>query len=282
MIFDYRQTPRAKEGYFICLGKQNTYLFEWENFDTAPQNPRGGAPKFKSWAEFLHAVDGDALFSSWDTTGVFMTYKGALILDHYRDSFKWGAVRSIHSPETVPLLAEFLRRGLVTVDTQVYWGNWARVDGILAGTAGQMLNADKITVYHGTSSQRWARVQKAGVISPVTPSQRVWPRDRKFKSTAVFFTTCPHRAGYFASHTARHDRKKAASKRQREEIRPVILAMTLAPSDVLVNDHDFLEYTPVEQKEPENSLRLFGQVGIQGSLPAQRMAPSQQREVSLV
>lgn len=92
MIFDYRQTPRAKEGYFICLGKQNTYLFEWENFDTAPQNPRGGAPKFKSWAEFLHAVDGDALFSSWDTTGVFMTYKGALILDHYRDSFKWGAV----------------------------------------------------------------------------------------------------------------------------------------------------------------------------------------------
>jgi hypothetical protein len=29
----------------------------------------------------------------------------------------------------------------------VYWGNWARVDGILAGTAGQMLNADKITVY---------------------------------------------------------------------------------------------------------------------------------------
>jgi hypothetical protein len=41
MIFDYRQTPRAKEGYFICLGKQNTYLFEWENFDTAPQNPRG-------------------------------------------------------------------------------------------------------------------------------------------------------------------------------------------------------------------------------------------------
>ena len=147
MIFDYRQTPRAKEGYFICLGKQHTYLFEWENFDTAPQNPQGDAPKFKAWAEFLQAVDGDALFSSWDTTGAFMTYKGALILDHYRDSFKWGAVRSIYSPETVPLLAELLSRGLITVDTQVYWGNWARIDGILAGTAGQMLNADKITVY---------------------------------------------------------------------------------------------------------------------------------------
>ena len=57
MIFDYRQTPRAKEGYFICLGKQHTYLLEWENFDTAPQNPQGDAPKFKSWAEFLQAVD---------------------------------------------------------------------------------------------------------------------------------------------------------------------------------------------------------------------------------
>ena len=58
--------------------------------------------------------------------------------------------------------------------------------------------------------------------------------------------------------------------------------MTLAPSDVLVNDHDFLEYTPVEEKEPDNSLKLFGQVGVQGSIPTKRMALYQQREVSLV
>jgi hypothetical protein len=282
MILDYRQTPRAKEGYFTCLGKQHTYLFEWENFDTAPRNPNGDAPKFKSWAEFLDAIAGDALFSNWDITSTFMTYKGALILDHYRDSFKWGAVRSIHSPETVPLLIELLNRGLVISDTPVYWGNWARVDGVLAGTVEQLLIGDKITVYHGTSSQRWEKVQKAGVMSPVTPGQRVWPRDRKFKSTAVFFTTCPHRAEYFANHTAQHDRKRVSSKKQKEEIRPVILSMALAPSDVLVNDHDFLEYTPVEEKEPDNSLKLFGQVGVQGSIPTKRMALYQQREVSLV
>ena len=86
MIFDYRQTPRAKEGYFICLGKQHTYLFEWENFDTAPQNPQGDAPKFKSWAEFLQAVDGDALFSSWDTTGAFIVPLHENQGEDYRDN----------------------------------------------------------------------------------------------------------------------------------------------------------------------------------------------------
>jgi hypothetical protein len=89
---------------------------------------------------------------------------------------------------------------------------------------------------------------------------------------AVFFTTCPHRAGYFAEHTARHDKEKASSKKQKQEISPVIVSLALEPSDMLVNDHDFLDYAPVAEKEPENSLKLFGQVGIQGSIPVKRMA----------
>ena len=280
MIYDYRQTPRAAKGFHVHLGKEHTYFFEWANFETAPKHPANDAPKFPSWSRFLTAMGGDTLLETISTDDTFMTYGGALILDHYRDSFKWGAVRSLQSPETLPLLQALHQRGIVCRDTPVYWGNWASVNGILAGTIGSLLNQQEITVYHGSSSERWARIQRRGALVPATPKDRVWPRDRKFKSIAIGMTTCPHRARYFAEHTARHDRKQAGAK-QKSAVQPVILAMTLSPSDILVADHDFLEYEPVPEKSPENSLRLFGQAGIQGDIPVNRVRVFETQEVAL-
>ena len=280
MIYDYRQTPRAAKGFHIHLGREHSYLFEWANFETAPQHPANAAPKFKTWAEFLTAMGEDTLIESAGIDAIFMTYKGELVLDHYRDSCKWGAVRSLQSPETVPLLKELLRRGIVSPQTPVYWGNWASVSGILAGSVGSLLQSKEIVVYHGSSSKRWGRIQRKGALVPVKPHERVWLRDRKFKSSAVFVTTCLHRARYFAEHTTAHDRRKALRK-DKAGLKPVILAMKLRASDVLVNDHDFLEHPFIEDKNPDNSLKLFGQVGIQGSIPIDRIQVCEAREVAL-
>jgi hypothetical protein len=281
MTFDYRQTPSTKSGYFIHLGREHTYLFEWANFNDAPNHPKGDAPKFPSWAEFLSALAADSLFPALEVDAVFLTYRGDLILNHYRDSFKWGAVRSPLSPETKPLIAELKTRHLVTPDTLVYWGNWARVDGTLAGSVGQLLAAAATMLYHGTSTCRWKAVQRKGALRPVSPAQRVWARDRKHTSTAVFVTTCPHRAQYFADETAKHDRKKTSERGQKTKIQPLILVTQLLPSDKLVNDHDFLAYPLVEEKTPQHSLCLYGQVGIADPLPIERLAPFEHVTVSL-
>lgn len=284
-IHDYRQRINLADhqeipGYFIALCADATILYEWANFNHAPKHPKE-APVLNNWGELLNRIHNglqNTPFTTLGCDGLFRPYNSNdLIIDSYRDSYKWGACRSIYSPETLPLLREALSRRQIDLQTRVFFGNWALADGVFEGTVADLLERDtqEVILYHGTSTYRMSKIQQNGLL-PALPTDRVWKTNRKTANT-VFLTPSLHRALYFTRNTATHDTKHLRRTKQKGKAAPLILQCRLRRDQTqFVADDDWRTYPHCQDPDSwVQSLEQFGQVGIQPSIPAEQLTPIQ-------
>lgn len=268
---DYRQNVEScgerPKGFFICLCTDKTVLYEWAEFDNCGQKPKTSSPILKDWPALLNFCRENALFESLDCTALFRPYgSNDLIIDDSRDSYKWSAARTVYSPETKPALLALLDRGLIDLQTNVFFGNWALADGLLEGTVGDILGRDtqKLVLYHGTSSHRLKSIRKRG-LRPTPEVDRVWPRPKRHKTPAVFLSGSLERALYFTRETVKHDKAALIKAGKREEAKLVshaIVRVELDRNTPCIVDDDWIDSPNFKEGTWETSLMEFGQVGV--------------------
>ncbi|MBI2925776.1 MAG: carbamoyltransferase HypF, partial [Verrucomicrobia bacterium] len=195
----------------------------------------------------------------------------ALILDNSRDSYKWPALRSVHSPEVQVWLQEIRRRQLLPDSTVESVGNWASLEREEMGTLGSIIDEPQpTTLFHGTNTYRWDLAERAQALHTLPSAERVW-RDKvpAAQRDFLFFTTSRERAAYYANKAVDVDRRRG-----RKGTRPVVLSFKVTPDDLprLRADNDYLEREDIHGGKTDpianawDSLALFGQVAIDGRI----------------
>lgn len=273
-VFDVRVKPSDAPGYFLSLGRKRTVKFEWENYDQQGRNYGS-----HGWAGMLGGLVAELPING--CTDLFVPYhttEPTLFLDDSRDSFKWPALRSVHSPEVRLWLTALRDRALLPDITRVCFGNWGSVEEEeFLGYLGVLLDAPPapVVLYHGTNTYRWALAQETGRLHTLPEKERVWrdkvPEDRK---EFIYFSTSPRRAAYYAEKACAVDRRRG-----RKGTQPVVLKLPLA-SDLrprLRADDDYLARADIHEGKTDivtnawDSLALFGQVAIDGPVELARL-----------
>jgi hypothetical protein len=250
---------------FYILGEEVTFIFSWCDF----QMQGSIKNRFNSWSDLLRMADAHAessRFPQMSSTDAFLDPQGNLLIDAWRDDWKWGRARSSVSPETVPYIKEAIARGVIRPATQVYLGNWASLEKYsYLGVAGEITSVDYskgIQVWHGTSSKRLTSIRRNG-IKPNVGGRR----QGNGKPNTVYFSSSWFRAKYFAEDTARCDNKGRDKKLK--PFKPVILVTVISPDRYtdLIADDDWnnlclFEKIPVEPSNWKSSFIEFGQIGM--------------------
>ena len=265
---DYRQNVESigekPKGFFICLCTDKTVLYEWADFDNCGQKPKTSSPILKDWSALLDFCKENSLY---ECTALFRPYgSNDLIIDDSRDSYKWSAARTVYSPETKPALLALLDRGLIDLQTRVFFGNWALADGLLEGTVSDILERDeqKLVLYHGTSSLRLKSIRTKG-LRPTPEVEKVWSRPKRHKTPAVFLSGSLERALYFTRETVKHDKAaltKAGKKDEAKLVTHAIVRVELDRNTPCIMDDDWVDSPDFKEGTWETSLAEFGQVGV--------------------
>lgn len=236
-------------------------------------------------------------------------YRNGFIIDEARDNTtRWSANINRYSHDLKEIVNGLVAVGLAGGSTPIWIGNWAQAKpkrsmGSVNRILAQKDDPSRLTLYHGTSNWRWEFIKEHG-LTPIDLEGRMWKKEKNLsghRDSAVYMTASLSQAEYYANKAARIDIKNInrvtglnayrnmhspnaedVTKRlgqwyhEGRKIEPVILQVSV-PKSQYVNlraDDDFLQTAAGANSSPldwETSLRVFGQVAFEGSIPASRI-----------
>lgn len=290
---------KVKEGGFTHVSldrvKKEAVLFRWGS------NYEGNTLE---WTNYGEDSGTPTVLALVHTRGDVVSPSGNVILDPSTDDSRWSGKLNRYSPQVAQKITDMLEAGIIQPEARVYFGNWARKDGVFVGKAGLIVRKHKpaqkrkaLVLYHGTSSIRLPDIMQNG-LRPQTGAAVSWKRETKKGSTphrseSVYLTADKEQAIYYANKAVKVDRYQIANVapswtryyrgdspdetdaylkaiETRHKPKPVLLQVIVPASEYgrLRADDD---YWKTKQRAPNldpwDSLTQFSQVALVGSIP---------------
>lgn len=205
---------------------------------------------------------------------MLLTKNNNLILPDFLGSRKWSGIRNIYTDTTYTFVRDLLDSGVLTPDSKIYIGNWARGDGHFIGRAGEIGSGPKqipsrLVLYHGTSSDRLEDIQDYG-LRPMPKELRPWKSDvlkhhPEYREHAIYLTINKFQANYYAKKAVDVGRRARMSG-----IYPIVLKVIIPKSHYkrLLPDDDYLQQQLMQLGVTwMDSLKNFSQVAYLGTIP---------------
>jgi hypothetical protein len=278
-LYDYSMpvclaTGRPAERNLIALKSDCTVIYTWNNFETIGSH-HDHLPVRHGWRRFHAFLCENLLYPKMGPTDLALTKNGDLLIDPWGDGWRWGRARTIYDPHVFAAVRELLHRNVLSPASNAFFGNWASGEiyealGYASDVTSFVPSPDaQLVLWHGTSTERLKVIKKEGLnINSI--------RSNQGKKGKVYFSGSRFRASYFARQAMLKDRKRL-ERQARDQVRPVVLRVEFRAGDYdLCPDEDYLQCLHHEQTAFEgtdlqkawHSLMEFGQVAVNGSLPA--------------